>query len=53
MPHLSPMSWIIAISSFWFSLTILTSTLWWSNHHSFYSTSKYDSSSMENLWKWS
>nr|QGZ10052.1 ATP synthase F0 subunit 8 [Eisenia tracta] len=52
MPHLSPMSWIISIIMFWTTLSMLTSTLWWSKHHSFISSSKYSSPSMENSWNW-
>nr|QGZ10026.1 ATP synthase F0 subunit 8 [Eisenia nordenskioldi pallida] len=52
MPHLSPMSWIAAIFMFWITLSMLASTLWWTNQHSFYSSSKYSSSTPVNSWKW-
>nr|QGZ10000.1 ATP synthase F0 subunit 8 [Eisenia nordenskioldi nordenskioldi] len=52
MPHLSPMNWILAITMFWVTLSILASTLWWTKHHSFSSSSNYHSPSMQNLWKW-
>nr|QGZ10065.1 ATP synthase F0 subunit 8 [Eisenia balatonica] len=52
MPHLSPMSWIISIITFWAALSILTSTIWWSNYHPFSSSSKYNASSLESSWKW-
>nr|QGZ10012.1 ATP synthase F0 subunit 8 [Eisenia nordenskioldi nordenskioldi] len=52
MPHLSPMSWIFAISTFWAALTMLASTLWWTKNHSFSSTLKNTSPTLDNSWKW-
>nr|QGZ09935.1 ATP synthase F0 subunit 8 [Eisenia nordenskioldi nordenskioldi] len=52
MPHLSPMSWLLAIPLFWLSLSILISTLWWSKHHSFSSSSSHTSSISQSSWKW-
>nr|YP_009744332.1 ATP synthase F0 subunit 8 [Aporrectodea rosea]QIE13187.1 ATP synthase F0 subunit 8 [Aporrectodea rosea] len=53
MPHLSPMSWILAIVSFWMSISVLASTFWWTENHSFLSKTKYNISSTEFSWKWS
>nr|QED22642.1 adenosine triphosphate 8 [Amynthas sp. AH201608-01] len=52
MPHLSPMSWIMAIISFWAILMLFTSNIWWTNLHTF----ETDSSSKMKLsqlpWCW-
>nr|QGZ09987.1 ATP synthase F0 subunit 8 [Eisenia nordenskioldi nordenskioldi]UWM94621.1 ATP synthase F0 subunit 8 [Eisenia nordenskioldi]UWM94634.1 ATP synthase F0 subunit 8 [Eisenia nordenskioldi]UWM94647.1 ATP synthase F0 subunit 8 [Eisenia nordenskioldi]UWM94660.1 ATP synthase F0 subunit 8 [Eisenia nordenskioldi] len=52
MPHLSPMSWIISIITFWLTLSMLASTMWWSKHHSFNSKSKYASPTLLSYWNW-
>nr|QGZ09974.1 ATP synthase F0 subunit 8 [Eisenia nordenskioldi pallida] len=52
MPHLSPMSWILAITMFWTALSILASTLWWTKHLSFSSSSSYSSSALKSSWTW-
>nr|WCS91618.1 ATP synthase F0 subunit 8 [Eisenia nordenskioldi pallida] len=52
MPHLSPMSWILAILMFWMTLSILASTLWWTNHLSFSSKSNFSTSSTQSSWSW-
>nr|YP_010437785.1 ATP synthase F0 subunit 8 [Eisenia andrei]UTB53917.1 ATP synthase F0 subunit 8 [Eisenia andrei] len=53
MPHLSPMSWIISIIMFWTAISMLTSTLWWSNNHLFSSETKHNAHSLETSWSWS
>nr|YP_009244861.1 ATP synthase F0 subunit 8 [Amynthas hupeiensis]AMO26946.1 ATP synthase F0 subunit 8 [Amynthas hupeiensis]BDQ43722.1 ATP synthase F0 subunit 8 [Amynthas hupeiensis]BDQ43735.1 ATP synthase F0 subunit 8 [Amynthas hupeiensis] len=35
MPHLSPMSWVLAIITFWFIMLMFTSNIWWTNLHTF------------------
>nr|YP_010481489.1 ATP synthase F0 subunit 8 [Eisenia nordenskioldi]UIX22954.1 ATP synthase F0 subunit 8 [Eisenia nordenskioldi]UIX22967.1 ATP synthase F0 subunit 8 [Eisenia nordenskioldi] len=52
MPHLSPMSWIMAIFMLWTTLSIMTSTFWWAKHHSFFTTANHTTSTPEGSWKW-
>nr|UWM94582.1 ATP synthase F0 subunit 8 [Aporrectodea tuberculata]UWM94595.1 ATP synthase F0 subunit 8 [Aporrectodea tuberculata] len=52
MPHLSPMAWIVSIMMFWTSVSLMASTFWWSEHHTFNSKTSYSASSLENSWKW-
>nr|YP_009244874.1 ATP synthase F0 subunit 8 [Amynthas morrisi]AMO26972.1 ATP synthase F0 subunit 8 [Amynthas morrisi] len=35
MPHLSPMSWLLAAMFFWAILMLFTSNIWWTNLHTF------------------
>nr|YP_010384446.1 ATP synthase F0 subunit 8 [Amynthas seungpanensis]UGW52605.1 ATP synthase F0 subunit 8 [Amynthas seungpanensis] len=35
MPHLSPMSWFMALTTFWMVLLLLTTSTWWTNIHYF------------------
>nr|ACR00042.1 ATP synthase F0 subunit 8 [Pectinaria gouldii] len=53
MPHLSPMSWILAPLMFFGLLAVMAATLWWSQLPIFpkiLSTSKFSPS---NPWNWS
>nr|NP_008240.1 ATP synthase F0 subunit 8 [Lumbricus terrestris]Q34942.1 RecName: Full=ATP synthase protein 8; AltName: Full=A6L; AltName: Full=F-ATPase subunit 8 [Lumbricus terrestris]AAC46866.1 ATP synthase subunit 8 [Lumbricus terrestris]prf//2122275C ATPase:SUBUNIT=8 [Lumbricus terrestris] len=52
MPHLSPMSWITSMLMFWISVSILFSTLWWSNNYLF--SSKMTNCAPKSLtpWNW-
>nr|YP_010869757.1 ATP synthase F0 subunit 8 [Dendrobaena veneta]WGU49267.1 ATP synthase F0 subunit 8 [Dendrobaena veneta] len=53
MPHLSPMSWIISIILFWTSLSMLTSTLWWTSTPQFTSTNNNKATqNKNNSWSW-
>nr|BDQ43696.1 ATP synthase F0 subunit 8 [Duplodicodrilus schmardae] len=52
MPHLSPMSWLLAIITFWTVLLLLTSNIWWANLHTFEVGSHKSSGSTELPWPW-
>nr|YP_010183537.1 ATP synthase F0 subunit 8 [Drawida gisti]QVG61466.1 ATP synthase subunit 8 [Drawida gisti] len=52
MPHLSPMSWVIALFSFWLLLMIFISSMWWSAIPSFSSINIYSSHESNLNWKW-
>nr|UAJ48163.1 ATP synthase F0 subunit 8 [Metaphire posthuma] len=53
MPHLSPMSWLMAIATFWFTLMLLTSNIWWTNMHTFETDFNKKLSSQQLPWCWS
>nr|YP_009171120.1 ATP synthase F0 subunit 8 [Drawida japonica]AIR76345.1 ATP synthase F0 subunit 8 [Drawida japonica] len=52
MPHLSPMSWITALFSFWVLLMALISIMWWSLIPSFSVINIYSSHESSLNWKW-
>nr|QGX86591.1 ATP synthase F0 subunit 8 [Lumbricus rubellus] len=53
MPHLSPISWLTSMFMFWFSVSLLFSSLWWSNNYTFNSKMTSYSSSSSKPWNWS
>nr|AAL28028.1 ATPase 8 [Fletcherodrilus sigillatus] len=53
MPHLSPMSWMMAILSTWSIMMLFTSNIWWSNQHIFKTTSHKMHNNMKTSWQWS
>nr|AAL28050.1 ATPase 8 [Terrisswalkerius phalacrus] len=53
MPHLSPMSWLLAIITFWTTMLLFTSNTWWSNLHMFETDSHTYSEKLTNFWQWS
>uniref|UniRef100_A0AAU7YPC7 ATP synthase F0 subunit 8 n=1 Tax=Amynthas bubonis TaxID=3229772 RepID=A0AAU7YPC7_9ANNE len=52
MPHLSPMSWLMAISTFWIILMLFTSNIWWTNLHTFEANIPQTSSKKNIAWPW-
>nr|BDQ43579.1 ATP synthase F0 subunit 8 [Amynthas quintanus] len=53
MPHLSPMSWLLAILTFWTVMLLLTSNIWWTNLHTFETGSLQAKGSKHLPWFWS
>nr|AAL28032.1 ATPase 8 [Terrisswalkerius erici] len=53
MPHLSPMSWMLAIITFWTIMMMFSSNTWWSNLHTFETDSSINLGSTEKQWQWS
>nr|YP_001315145.1 ATP synthase F0 subunit 8 [Perionyx excavatus]ABQ01582.1 ATP synthase F0 subunit 8 [Perionyx excavatus] len=52
MPHLSPMSWLAAIISFWLILLIFASNGWWSNSHTFDADVTHHAKFSQKFWSW-
>nr|BDQ43553.1 ATP synthase F0 subunit 8 [Amynthas sp. CS029]BDQ43787.1 ATP synthase F0 subunit 8 [Amynthas sp. CS029] len=52
MPHLSPMSWLLAIMTFWTILMLFTSNIWWTNLHTFETDSLSKVSGFQLPWCW-
>nr|AMO27011.1 ATP synthase F0 subunit 8 [Amynthas sp. 2 LZ-2016] len=52
MPHLSPMSWLMAIITFWIIMMLFTSNIWWTNLHIFETDSHKKSTSSQLMWTW-
>nr|AMO26959.1 ATP synthase F0 subunit 8 [Amynthas sp. 1 LZ-2016] len=53
MPHLSPMSWLMAIITFWVIMMLFTSNIWWTNLHTFETDSNKKSVVSQIPWSWS
>nr|AMO26920.1 ATP synthase F0 subunit 8 [Amynthas sp. 2 JS-2012] len=53
MPHLSPMSWLLAIITFWAIMMLFTSNIWWTNQHMFETSSTTKMKSCQTPWPWS
>nr|BDQ44437.1 ATP synthase F0 subunit 8 [Amynthas corticis] len=53
MPHLSPMSWLMAIITFWTIMMLLTSNIWWTNLHTFEPDSHKKTVTNQLPWSWS
>nr|AAL28030.1 ATPase 8 [Fletcherodrilus unicus] len=52
MPHLSPMSWILAIITTWSIMMLFTSGMWWSNQHLFKAASHSHLGATMLQWQW-
>nr|AAL28026.1 ATPase 8 [Spenceriella cormieri] len=52
MPHLSPMSWLTAIITFWLIMMLFTSNIWWSNTHKFETDSTNQLKAKHLSWNW-
>nr|YP_009244939.1 ATP synthase F0 subunit 8 [Amynthas pectiniferus]AMO27063.1 ATP synthase F0 subunit 8 [Amynthas pectiniferus] len=52
MPHLSPMSWLLAIIMFWAIMLLFTSNIWWTNLHTFETSSQSKVSGGKQPWCW-
>nr|BDQ44138.1 ATP synthase F0 subunit 8 [Amynthas distichus] len=52
MPHLSPMSWLMAIITFWALMMLFTSNIWWTNLHTFETDSHSKPSADLHAWSW-
>nr|BDQ44255.1 ATP synthase F0 subunit 8 [Amynthas yamade] len=52
MPHLSPMSWLMAILTFWVILMLFTSNIWWTNLHTFETDSPNKIGENQIPWCW-
>nr|AMQ12968.1 ATP synthase subunit 8 [Mesenchytraeus cf. pedatus SL-2017] len=52
MPHLSPMNWLLAISSFWLIISIIMSENWWSQPNTFKCPKLTSKASSSISWKW-
>nr|AAL28040.1 ATPase 8 [Terrisswalkerius nashi] len=52
MPHLSPMSWLMATATTWTLTMLFTSNIWWSNIHTFEADSYTNLNSSEMHWQW-
>nr|YP_009164261.1 ATP synthase F0 subunit 8 [Amynthas longisiphonus]AIR76358.1 ATP synthase F0 subunit 8 [Amynthas longisiphonus] len=52
MPHLSPMSWLMATITFWFILLLFTSNIWWTNLHTFETSIPNKHVGIELPWSW-
>nr|BDQ43878.1 ATP synthase F0 subunit 8 [Metaphire agrestis] len=53
MPHLSPMSWLLAIITFWTILMLFTTNIWWTNLHTFETGTLKTSGNKHTFWYWS
>nr|YP_009245124.1 ATP synthase F0 subunit 8 [Amynthas jiriensis]AMR74062.1 ATP synthase F0 subunit 8 [Amynthas jiriensis] len=53
MPHLSPMSWLLAIITFWTILMLFTSNIWWTNLHAFETDTLQYKGNKQTSWPWS
>nr|QED22594.1 adenosine triphosphate 8 [Amynthas sp. GX201002-04] len=53
MPHLSPMSWLMAIITFWIIMMLFTSNIWWTNLHTFETDSHKKTVAIQLPWSWS
>lgn len=52
MPHLSPIRWIIALVSFWLTLIVFVSAIWWLAGPKFSVINIYSSHESKLNWKW-
>nr|QED22575.1 adenosine triphosphate 8 [Amynthas sp. HN201007-02]QED22629.1 adenosine triphosphate 8 [Amynthas sp. HK201601-13]QED22636.1 adenosine triphosphate 8 [Amynthas sp. ZJ201519-02] len=52
MPHLSPMSWLLAIITFWTIMMLFTSNIWWTNLHTFEADTSSTLKSGQLPWCW-
>nr|BDQ44112.1 ATP synthase F0 subunit 8 [Pheretima confusa]BDQ44125.1 ATP synthase F0 subunit 8 [Pheretima confusa] len=52
MPHLSPMSWLMAIITFWTIMMLFTSNIWWTNLHTFETDSHKKPIADLRPWSW-
>nr|BDQ44216.1 ATP synthase F0 subunit 8 [Polypheretima elongata] len=52
MPHLSPMSWLMAIITFWLVMLLFTSNMWWTSSHTFEAKSPNKISGLQGAWFW-
>nr|BDQ43618.1 ATP synthase F0 subunit 8 [Pithemera bicincta]BDQ43943.1 ATP synthase F0 subunit 8 [Pithemera bicincta] len=52
MPHLSPMSWLMAVIMFWLIMLLFTSNLWWTNLHTFETDSPHKMKVSSLPWSW-
>nr|AMQ12972.1 ATP synthase subunit 8 [Mesenchytraeus hydrius] len=52
MPHLSPMNWLMAIISFWFIISLIMSSNWWSQPSSFSCPKLSAMNISSNSWNW-
>nr|AAL28038.1 ATPase 8 [Terrisswalkerius millamilla] len=52
MPHLSPMSWLLAATTFWTTMMLFTSNMWWSNNHMFKTGDNPLKTSKLMTWEW-
>nr|BDQ43982.1 ATP synthase F0 subunit 8 [Pheretima okutamaensis] len=53
MPHLSPMSWLLAILAFWTIIMLFISNIWWISTHTFETGTMQTSSNKHSIWHWS
>nr|YP_010258378.1 ATP synthase F0 subunit 8 [Tonoscolex birmanicus]AGW95951.1 ATP synthase F0 subunit 8 [Tonoscolex birmanicus] len=53
MPHLSPMSWLTAILTFWLVLMLFTSNIWWANTYLFETDTSSKHCQPHTQWQWS
>nr|BDQ43956.1 ATP synthase F0 subunit 8 [Metaphire hilgendorfi] len=53
MPHLSPMSWLMAIMTFWTILMLFTTNTWWTNLHTFETSALQAEGNKHTPWSWS
>nr|BDQ44489.1 ATP synthase F0 subunit 8 [Manus koellikeri] len=53
MPHLSPMSWLLAITTFWAIMMLFTTNIWWTNLHMFETGDLQTSGNKITSWYWS
>nr|BDQ44294.1 ATP synthase F0 subunit 8 [Metaphire communissima] len=53
MPHLSPMSWLLAIITFWIIMMLFTTNIWWTNLHTFETGALQTKSNKHAPWSWS
>nr|BDQ44203.1 ATP synthase F0 subunit 8 [Metaphire riukiuensis] len=52
MPHLSPMSWLMAIVAFWLVMVTFTSNIWWANLHTFETNIPNKMKYIQLTWNW-
>nr|QED22577.1 adenosine triphosphate 8 [Amynthas sp. YN201006-04] len=52
MPHLSPMSWLLAIITLWTIMMLFTSNIWWTNLHMFEADTSSTLKSGQLPWCW-
>nr|AAL28036.1 ATPase 8 [Terrisswalkerius canaliculatus] len=53
MPHLSPMSWLLAIITTWIIMMLFTSNIWWIGQHMFETKSmKTNGKTYSSPWHW-
>nr|YP_089674.1 ATP synthase F0 subunit 8 [Clymenella torquata]AAU20736.1 ATPase F0 subunit 8 [Clymenella torquata] len=52
MPHLSPLSWMLAPLMFFFILSMLHSSMWWQTQPSFKKVKTQSLKSLFKIWNW-
>lgn len=52
MPHLSPMNWLIAITMFWFIISLIMSVQWWIQCNKFYVPGHTSKRHTMSQWGW-